>query len=116
MSRLGALAALVVLAAACSSAAPITAPSSSPAETQSATPAVEMVDKPVATAPVPTPAPPLLSVPVLTRPVVTLDRRAFPIGPVQGFVGPSTDDTGLVAANMPEIARTLRRPPHQVRE
>ena len=106
MRRLGALAALVVLAAACSSAAPITAPSSSPAETQSATPAVEMVDKPVATAPVPTPAPPLLSVPVLTRPVVTLDRRAFPIGPVQGFVGPSTDDTGLVAANMPEIART----------
>src|SRR5437867_2667596 len=104
MRHPGALAALVVLAAACSSA-PITAPSS-PAETQSAPPAVEMVDQTVATAPVPTPAPPLVSVPVLTRPVVTLDRRAFPIGPVQGFVAPSNDDAGLVAANMPEIARS----------
>lgn len=50
--------------------------------------------------------PPPVSVPVLTRPIVTLDRRAFPIGPVQGFVAATPLDGGLVAANMPEIAKS----------
>lgn len=102
MRRLGALAALVVLAAACSSAAPNAAPSS-PTEAPPATPVVEAVLEPVATAPAPTPPPPV-SVPVLTRPVVTLDRRVFPIGPVQGFVAPTADDAAIFAASLAGIA------------
>src|ERR1700730_1773464 len=104
MRPLGALAALVVLAAACSSSAPTAAPS--PAETPTVTPDVEAVVEPVAVTPAAPLPPPPVTAPVLTRPVVTLDRRAFPIGPVQGFVAARSEDGGLLAANMPEIAKS----------
>lgn len=102
MKRLGALAALVVLAAACSSAAPSPTPSSSPEP--SATPFVNAVVEPVTTA---TPTPPApVNVPALARPVVTLDRRAFPIGSPQGFVAAASEDESLLAANVPDIAKS----------
>jgi hypothetical protein len=103
MRRLGALAALFVLAAACSSTAP-NAALPSPDETPSATPVVEAVVEPVATAPAPTPPPPPVAPPVLRRPIVTLDRRVFPIGPVQGFVAPTADDAAIFAASLTGIA------------
>jgi hypothetical protein len=102
MRRLGALAALVVLAAACFSAAPNAAPSS-PDAMPSASPVVDAVVEPVATAPAATPPPPG-DMPILTRPVVRLDRRAFPFGPVQGFVAPTADDTAIFVASLPGIA------------
>ena len=105
MKRLDALAALVVLAAACSSAAPTAAPSS-PAERPVVAPDVEAVIAPVASTPTAPPPPSPVTAPVLTRPVVTLDRGAFLIGPVQGFVAAKSEDKSLLAANVPEIAKS----------
>jgi hypothetical protein len=42
----------------------------------------------------------------LVRPAVTLDRRQFPIGPVQGFVPASGEATSMFAGNMAGIARS----------
>lgn len=104
MRRLGALVALVVLAAACSAAVPSATPSSSPEPSPS--PVADAVVEPVATAAAATPPPPPVSVPVLTRPVVTLDRHTFAIAPVEGFIAASAEDAGLLAAFLPTMAKS----------
>ena len=105
MKRLGALAALVVLAAACSPAAPSAARSSSPEP--SPTPVADTVVEPVAAEPRQTPPPPSpVTVPVLTRPIVTVDRRTFAIAPVDGFIAASAEDASLVSAFLPTMAKS----------